>query len=97
MKEAGMMDEVFAQEGETLRVAERAATELTQTSAAFDRLRAAMVEELLASAVGNAAVREKLYLGVQVLDGVRRALQEAVSAGEVANYRVLLAEQGLLR
>ncbi len=78
-----------------LQSAERAATELRETEAAFGRLRAAMVEELLASPVAAEALREKLYLGVQVLDGVRRALHEAVGAGEVAQYRSLLAAEGL--
>jgi len=88
-----MFDEDF--DRAALQGAERAAAELQQTEAAFARLRAAMVEELLASPVAQGALRETLYLGVQVLDGVRRALHEAVSAGEVANYRALLREQGL--
>ena len=79
-----------------LNAAERAAGELLQTEAAFVRLRGAMIDELLASPVGAEGLREKLYLGVQVLDGVRRALHEAVSAGEVAQYRRLLAAEGLV-
>lgn len=78
-----------------LAAAEHAAGELQQTGAAFDRLRGAMIDELLASPVAQTVLREKLYLGVQVLDGVRRALHEAVSAGEVANYRALLQVEGL--
>jgi hypothetical protein len=31
-----------------------------------------------------------------VIDAVRRALQESVDAGEVANWRLRLAEQDLL-
>ncbi len=84
-------------DGDILRRAERSAAALTETGGAFDRLRAAMVEELLASAVAHQPLREKLYLAVQVLDGVRGALHEAVSAGEVADYRRLLADQGLLQ
>jgi hypothetical protein len=78
-----------------LQAAERSAVELSQTEAAFGRLRAAMVEELLASPVAADALREKLYLGVQVLDGVRRALHEAVGAGDVVRYRDLLRAEGL--
>lgn len=91
-----MIDDVIAEEGDTIRRAERAGRELAETAAAFERLRGAMVDELLASPVVETALRERLYLGVQVLDGVRRALHEAVSAGEMANYRLMLAEQGLL-
>ena len=54
-----------------------------------------VVDELLASPMAAEALRERLYLAVQVLDGVRRALHEAVSAGEVAQYRALLAAEGL--
>ena len=79
-----------------LRSAARAAAELEQTEAAFGRLRGAMVAELLASRVSQGALRETLYLGVQVLDGVRAALHEAVSAGDLADYRALLLDHGLL-
>ena len=44
---------------------------------------------LVFARAGRAGIR-------QVIDAVRRALQESVDAGEVANWRLRLAEQDLL-
>lgn len=76
---------------------ERAKQELGLSERAFAGLRQAALEEIVAAPPEAAAKRERLIVCVQIIDAVRRALQEAVDAGEVANYRLALAEQDLLK
>jgi hypothetical protein len=64
----------------------RVRREFEETQAAFDAVRLAMVETLFATAVDRAAEREKLYLGVQVLDAVRKSMMDAISTGEIEEY-----------
>jgi hypothetical protein len=78
-----------------VRAAHRAQQELTQTEAAFTGLRQAMIDQWSQTASDQEHKREKLFLAVQTLDAVRKALLETVAAGEVANYVVELAKQGL--
>ncbi len=61
----------------------QARTELRETHAAFDAVRAAMVAQLLGSPLTASVEREKLYLGVQALDAVRKALQHVVDGGAI--------------
>lgn len=76
---------------------ERARAELALTEAALAGLRQAALEEIVVTPPEAAAKRERLIVCAQVIDAVRRALQESVDAGEVANWRLRLAEQDLLR
>lgn len=77
--------------------AARARIELELTEAAFAGLRVAALNELVATTPSQSDKREKLYLTCSILDAVRKALLDAVAAGEVANYATQLAEQGLTR
>jgi hypothetical protein len=76
---------------------ERARQELALTETALAGLRQAALEEIVTTPPEAAAKRERLIVCAQVIDALRRALQESVDAGEVANYRLALAEQNLLR
>jgi hypothetical protein len=75
----------------------QARAELTMTEEALAGLRQAALEEIVVTPPEAVAKRERLVVCAQVIDAVRRALQESVDAGEVANYRLRLAEQDLLR
>jgi len=86
-----MNDQATANEGE------RARQELTLAARALAGLRQAALEEIVTTPPETQAKRERLIVCVQILDAVRRALEEAVDAGEVANYRLALARQDLLR
>lgn len=83
-------------EQQTAARGERAMTELAETAAAFERLRAAMIEELVATPVGQTLKIERLHMGLQQLDGVRKALVQVVNHGAVAR-QALASETGLLR
>lgn len=76
---------------------QRAQVELTETAAAFAGLRAAMLEEIVKSGIKDSAFRDKLILGVQSIDSIRKALMKAVQAGNDAQtigaYHNMLAEQ----
>lgn len=76
---------------------ERARQELDLTEAALTGLRQAALEEIVITPPEQAGKRERLIVCAQVIDALRKALQESVDAGEVANYRLKLAEQNLLR
>ena len=65
------------------REAAKAQQELTQTEAAFAAVRRAMVDRLLGSAVADGAAREKLYLGVQSLDAVRKVLFDVIAGAQI--------------
>jgi hypothetical protein len=75
----------------------KARQELEMTNAAFDGLRAAALNELVATGPEQVVKREKLYLTCSILEAVRKALNDAVDAGNVASYTIQLAEQGLTR
>lgn len=81
----------------TVARGERARAELVLTEAALVGLRQAALEEIVVTPPEAVAKRERLIVCAQVIDAVRRALQESVDAGEVANWRLRLAEQDLLR
>jgi hypothetical protein len=85
------IDQAAVARGESARV------ELALTEAALAGLRQAALEEIVATPPEAVAKRERLIVCAQVIDAVRRALQESVDAGEVAEYRLRLAEQDLLR
>ena len=64
-----------------LRAAVRSAEELAMTDLAFDGLRIAMVNELIATNYDESPAREHLYHGLRALEDVRNALKAAVKAG----------------
>lgn len=76
---------------------ERARAELEMTAAALKGLRQAALEEIVITPPDHAAKRERLIVCAQVIDALKAALQDSIDAGEVANYRLKLAEQNLLR
>jgi hypothetical protein len=75
----------------------RARAELALTEAALKGLRQAALEEIVITPPNQTTKRERLIVCAQMIDALRAALQESVDAGEVANYRLKLAEQNLLR
>lgn len=64
----------------------RAASELTETEAAFDAVRGAILKTLAETPVGSDAKVLKLHMSVQNLTAVREALMRVVDAGAHANY-----------
>ena len=75
---------------------ERAARELAETTEAFEALKRAMIEELIATPVGQTLKIERLHMGLQQLDGVRKALVQVVNHGAIAR-QALAVETGLFR
>lgn len=75
----------------------RAQQELELTAEALAGLRQAALEEIVVTPAEHHAKRERLIICAQVIDALKQALQESVDSGEVANYRLKLAEQNLLR
>lgn len=82
---------------QAIRDGRQALAELQMTDKAFARLRQAMFEKIASSPLDAQPLRERLYLSVQILDGVRDALMEAVADGEHANYTTTLAANVGLR
>jgi hypothetical protein len=73
----------------------RAERELELTRQAFAQLRAAALEELVGTALGQQDKRERLYVVASMIDGVQGALQRMIDDGLVA--REALAAGNLLR
>jgi hypothetical protein len=80
---------------ETVERADRAKRELELTSESFEKLRAKMVEELIACPVGQDLKIAKLHMGLQMIDAVRKSLVDMVINGTVAAHAI--AAQNLLR
>lgn len=68
------MTEYTPDEQAQLNAAAQAGAELRQMDGAFDKIRSDMLELIAKSAMGESVLREKLYLGVSVLDQVRTLL-----------------------
>jgi len=77
---------------QALAQAHKAKAELELTDAAFTTLRTAMLDKLVATAIDQPVVREKLYLAVQTLDAVRQTLFETVQNGIVAEHALQALE-----
>ena len=88
--------DALAMAEEARRNARQAALELKQTDAAFEGLRQAGIEALLACGAGEHAKTERLIVCLQTLDTVRKMLQMAVAQGDHANYALAWAEQNSL-
>lgn len=69
---------------ETIIRGGQAQVELGMTEEAFAGLRAAMLEKIATSAFSAQAERERLYMGIQSLDAVRKMLKMMVAAGDHA-------------
>lgn len=72
-----------ATDDDVIEAAIKARGEWAQLESAFARTRNALSETLLGSALTENALREKLYLSVQVLDAVAKAMRETIQAGEI--------------
>lgn len=66
--------------------AARAEAELTETEAAFDAVRDAILKTLAETPVGSDAKVLKLHMSLQNLAAVREALLRTVAAGEHAKF-----------
>lgn len=84
-------------DGETLRRTQQAKDELQLVGEAFEGIRQALIRRWLETTLDQTALREKLHTAAQTITAVEKALMGAVAAGEVANYSIALAEQGLTR
>jgi hypothetical protein len=73
----------------------RAEAELTETAAAFETVKDAIVKELVNTSPAQAEKVLKLHLAVQNLEAVRQVLMNVVSGAHVA--REALAIAGLTR
>lgn len=80
-------------DAEAARRGARAKSELSETNAAFDTLRASALERIVASKAGEQALREHLYRTVQVIDTVRKHLTDLVQGGELAVVMEELTQQ----
>jgi hypothetical protein len=65
-----------AQRGHTAR------TEIGLTDEAFAVIRQKMVDGIIGSALGQAEVRERLYMGINALDSVQKALKAIMLNGQ---------------
>jgi hypothetical protein len=74
---------------------ERARVELGLTAEAGAGLRAAMLERLVRTPPENAAMQHRLIAGVQILDALREALEQAVNEGESVRLYETLLDQAL--
>jgi len=77
---------------DTLRQAGKARVELEAAGSLMEAMEAALVERWAATGVDAAAHREKLYHAAAAIRGVRKALNEAVQAGEVVKHSASMAE-----
>ena len=73
----------------------RARAELDQTREAFDKLKDALVRELVGTSPSQPDKVLKLHLAIQNLTGVRQALLDMVQNGQVAE--AAMAAAGLTR
>jgi hypothetical protein len=71
----------------------RARMELVETRAAFDAMRVAMLDAIVTTAPEHTRRIDRLIAGIQVIDGIRKALETTVREGEsVQTYRQMLDE-----
>lgn len=75
----------------------RAKAELAETDAAYEKLKAALVEKLLATPLERQDLRERIYMAINAGDQMRAMLRDAVADGEMVNHEILLAEHGFQR
>jgi len=63
--------------------AHQAATELTETETAFDRMRANAIELLIGTTSSEHDKREELYRTIRTIDAVRKELKSIINAGKI--------------
>lgn len=97
MSEDSRTDEEQLQDARDASRGIHARRELELTWAAFEKIKTAALEELVRTSPHQAELRERLYRVANMTESVREALMNIVAAGEVANARMALAEQDLLR
>ena len=66
-----------------LHRAHRAKIELTETQAAFDAVRSAMVASLTGRALTDTAGMQAMVCGIQALDQVRRIVVDIIDSGAI--------------
>lgn len=59
-----------------------AQTELTLTEEAFATIRQSMLDKIIGSSMGQQELRERLYMGINGLDLVQKALKTMVVNGQ---------------
>lgn len=69
-----------------IRKAARAGIEYAETAEAFAGIRAEMVARWATSTLGEAVLRERLFLSVQIVDAVQKALLSTIDNGKVAKH-----------
>lgn len=77
---------------ETIARGYRAASELTETQAAFDAMKDLVLGKWAATGIDDVATREKFFAAVNAINMVRRALSEAVASGKIAQHSQEMAE-----
>ena len=63
----------------------------------LEGLRAAAIEQIVGSHPEHLAFRERMIVTCQIVDAVRSAIEQAVAAGEAAQYKLHLSETVGLR
>lgn len=75
----------------------RAATELSETAAAFEQMKALIIEKWTATGIDDVATREKYFASYNAINMVRKALEVAVNNGRLeahnAEMSALLAPE----
>lgn len=75
---------------------DRAAHELQETEAAFDKVRADLIQALIETPIGQTPKIERLHISLSILAGVKKALMQVATNGQVARHAIA-AETTLLR
>lgn len=70
----------------------QAEMELRETEKAFEGLRLGFLETIAKSGMEETGLREKCYLGVIVLDGVRQLLVSVQASKAVVDYNAVIRE-----
>lgn len=71
---------------------EKASREYTETEAAFESVREALVTQLLGSKIGESLLRDKLVLTIQALEQVRTILLQVAQDGVIQRHIEALQE-----
>lgn len=64
----------------------QARIELEQTEAAFERVRQRLIEQLIATKIGESDLRDKIVLTIQALEAVKAELIAVVHSGDIEEY-----------
>lgn len=86
------MSDLTADERLELAAAAQARSEFDQLENAFAEVRAGMLEAIASSAFEDTLIRERLYMGVNVLDNVKAVLIRQAAGAEVARNAAAMRE-----